>query len=70
LYVGGDFAGTRHNTLIADRVQLSAIADTLDHLIALFASDRADGEEFGDFCYRLGPAILQQALWARRRGAA
>jgi sulfite reductase beta subunit-like hemoprotein len=49
---------------------LSAIADTLDPLFALFASDRADGEEFGDFCYRLGPAILQQALRACRRGAA
>jgi sulfite reductase (ferredoxin) len=70
LYVGGDFAGTRLNTLIAEKVPLSAIADTLDPLFALFASDRADGEEFGDFCYRLGPAILQQALWARRRGAA
>jgi sulfite reductase (ferredoxin) len=70
LYVGGDFAGTRLNTVIADKVGLSAIADTLDPLFALFASDRADAEEFGDFCYRLGPAALQQALSARRRGAA
>jgi sulfite reductase (ferredoxin) len=70
LYVGGDFAGTRLNTPIADKVQLNAIAETLDPLFALFASDRSEGEGFGDFCHRVGTTALQQALSYGQRGAA
>jgi sulfite reductase (ferredoxin) len=70
LFVGGDFEGTRLNTLLADRVSLHGIAETLDPLFALYASSRADGEGFGDFCYRIGMPALQQALAERQRGAA
>ena len=70
LYVGGDFAGTRLNVLVADRVALHAIAETLDPLFELFASSRLAGEGFGDFCHRLGLPALQQALAERQRGAA
>jgi sulfite reductase (ferredoxin) len=35
LYVGGDFAGTRLNTPVADKVSLNAIAETLDPLFGL-----------------------------------
>ena len=54
LYVGGDFAGTRLNTPVADRVPLNAIAEMLDPLFELFASSRIAGEGFGDFCHRRG----------------
>ena len=70
LFVGGDFEGTRLNMAVADKVALGAIAETLDPLFALFASARGDGEGFGDFCHRAGPAALHQALAQRHKGAA
>jgi len=58
LYVGGDFAGTRLNTPVADRVPLNAIAEMLDR----FSS------------YSLRPALRAKALAifaiaAARRGS-
>jgi sulfite reductase (ferredoxin) len=70
LYVGGDFAGTRLNTAIADRLDIAGIADTLDPLFALFAEARLAGEGFGDFCYRLGHDKLAQALAGAIEGVA
>ena len=62
LFVGGDFAGTRLNTLIADKVALGEIGATFDPLFAVYASDRIAGEGFGDFCHRVGMPALQRAL--------
>ena len=62
LFVGGDFAGTRLNTLIADKVALGEIGATFDPLFAVYASDRIAGEGFGDFCHRVGVPALQRAL--------
>jgi sulfite reductase (ferredoxin) len=70
LYVGGDFAGTRLNEVIAERLNIAGIADALDPLFALFASSRAAGEGFGDFCHRIGIAALQQVVAGCRRKAA
>jgi sulfite reductase (ferredoxin) len=70
LFVGGDFEGTRLNTALADKVALREIAGVLDPLFALFASARAEGEGFGDFCHRVGMPALEQALAERQRGAA
>ena len=62
LFVGGDFEGTRLNTLIADKVAFAEIGAALDPLFARFAADRRPGEGFGDFCHRLGVPALQQGL--------
>jgi sulfite reductase (ferredoxin) len=70
LFVGGDFAGTRLNIAIADKLALGEIAELLDPLFALYASTGHDGEGFGDFCHRAGLPALQQALAASRQGAA
>jgi len=70
LFVGGDFAGTRLNTAIADKVALREIADVLDPLFALYARERETGEGFGDFCHRVGLGALQEALAGERQGAA
>jgi len=70
LFVGGDFEGTRLNTALADKVPLHGIAEVLDPLFALYASARADGEGFGDFCHRVGVPALQTALAERQKGAA
>jgi sulfite reductase (ferredoxin) len=70
LFVGGDFAGTRLNAAIADKVALSEIAAMLDPLFALFAAERRADEGFGDFCHRAGMPALRQALADSRKGAA
>jgi sulfite reductase (ferredoxin) len=70
LYVGGDFAGTRLNEAIAERLDIAGIADALDPLFALFASARGRGEGFGDFCHRIGIAALQQVVEGCRKQAA
>jgi sulfite reductase (ferredoxin) len=66
LFVGGDFAGTRLNQLVADRLGLYEIAEALDPLFALFAASRGAGEGFGDFCQRLGTEVLRQVVAATR----
>src|SRR5215470_14754920 len=65
LYVGGDFAGTRLNQPLADRLDIPGIADALDPLFGRFAAERRDGEGFGDFCNRIGIAALRWLLAAR-----
>jgi sulfite reductase (ferredoxin) len=60
VYVGGDFAGTRLNVLYADMVALDRLADTVRPLLALFAAQRHSGEEFGNFCNRLGVDELRR----------
>ena len=67
LYVGGDFAGTRLNEEVANRIRLGEVAETLDPLFALFAAARKPGEEFGDFCQRRGIAALRDVV-AQSRG--
>jgi sulfite reductase (ferredoxin) len=66
LFVGGDFEGTRLNTVLADKVALGAIGETFDPLFALYAVERRVGEGFGDFCHRIGMSALQQALAPNR----
>ncbi len=64
LYVGGDFEGTRLNFRLLDRVAESEVAQSLEPLFALFASERLPHEGFGDFCHRAGKARLLTALGA------
>ena len=66
VFVGGDFEGTRLNTVLADKVALGAIGETLDPLFALYTVERRAGEGFGDFCHRVGMSALQQALVSNR----
>jgi sulfite reductase (ferredoxin) len=70
LYVGGDFEGTRLNRPVADRLALTEIADALDPLFALFSGARLGNEGFGDFCHRVGPEALRQAIDGSRRRTA
>ncbi|MBO0738061.1 MAG: NADPH-dependent assimilatory sulfite reductase hemoprotein subunit [Alphaproteobacteria bacterium] len=70
VFVGGDFEGTRLNAPFVDKVPLNGIAEMLDPLLGFFASARAEGEGFGDFCHRIGIPRLQQALADQQRGAA
>jgi sulfite reductase (ferredoxin) len=54
IYVGGDFAGTRLSFKLHERVPEAGIGEALRPLFAAFARNRADGEGFGDFCFRTG----------------
>ncbi len=54
VYVGGDWANTRMNTLYAPSVHFKNIVTTLHPLLALWRDERLAEETFGDFCHRLG----------------
>ncbi|MBI1777797.1 MAG: NADPH-dependent assimilatory sulfite reductase hemoprotein subunit [Proteobacteria bacterium] len=70
LYLGGDFAGTRLNRLVFERIDLAEIAATLEPLFEAFARDRWPGEGFGDFCHRRSNAELIALVDAARPPAA
>jgi sulfite reductase (ferredoxin) len=58
IYLGGDWANTRMNTLYAPSVRIENIVSTLHPLLALWRDERLAHETFGDFCHRLGNAQL------------
>ena len=62
IYVGGDFAGTRLNFPLLDRVAEAEVAASLEPLFARFAAGRAPNEGFGDYCHRMGKERLLAAL--------
>jgi sulfite reductase (ferredoxin) len=59
VYVGGDWGGTRMNTLYASSVHLNNLAATIQPLLVLWRDGRLPGEGFGDFCNRIGTEQLQ-----------
>ncbi len=69
LWVGGDFAGTRLNFALLDRVPRAEIAARLGVLFGRFAAERLGDEGFGDFCHRLGADRLRGALGERLKAA-
>jgi sulfite reductase (ferredoxin) len=59
IYVGGDWANTRLNTLYAPSVRVGDLAVTLKPLFALWRREREAGESFGDFADRFGVEALR-----------
>jgi len=64
LYLGGDWANTRLNTLYAPSVRTNAIAPALRPLLTLWRDERESGETFGDFCHRQGIDKLRSRIEA------
>ncbi|MEZ5690042.1 MAG: NADPH-dependent assimilatory sulfite reductase hemoprotein subunit [Rickettsiales bacterium] len=62
LYIGGDFAGTRLNEKIFDKVHYDSIVKTLSPMFALWKENREDKEYFGDFCNRYGIEKVKQVV--------
>jgi len=66
LYAGGDFEGTRLNFKILEKVPHAAVISSFEPLFAVWASDGAPGEGFGDFCARIGlqgvTTVIEAAL--------
>lgn len=60
IYVGGDWANTRLNTLYASTVRTENILPTLRPLFILWRDERQAGETFGDYCHRIGIEKLQE----------
>ncbi len=54
IYVGGDWANTRLNTLYAPSVHFQNIVTILHPLFVLWRDERLAEETFGDFCHRFG----------------
>ncbi|MBW8330909.1 MAG: assimilatory sulfite reductase (NADPH) hemoprotein subunit [Prolixibacteraceae bacterium] len=52
LYLGGNFNGTRLNTLYKETLTEDEILAELKPIIADYAQNRTDGEKFGDFVIR------------------
>lgn len=64
LYIGGDWANTRMNTLYADSVRIGDITATIHPLLALWRDERRPGETFGDYTNRVGVAALRARVAA------
>jgi len=60
LYLGGNFNGTRLNTLYKETLTEDEILTELQPIIANYAQTRFDGEKFGDFVIR--KQIVQETL--------
>ncbi|QIM68589.1 assimilatory sulfite reductase (NADPH) hemoprotein subunit [Basfia succiniciproducens] len=54
LHLGGNIAGTRIPRLYKENITLDEILSELDGLIARWATERDQGEGFGDFVLRVG----------------
>lgn len=65
VYIGGDWANTRLNTLYALSIPLARLAATIRPLLELWRDERYLQESFGDFCDRLGVAHLQERTVAK-----
>jgi len=64
IYVGGDWANTRLNTLYASTVRTENIVSTLQPLLILWRDERQPAETFGDYCHRIGIEQLQERTTA------
>lgn len=54
LRIGADHAGERMNAIYRENIKEDEILDVLDGLFGRFATERNDGEHFGDFVARIG----------------
>jgi sulfite reductase (ferredoxin) len=60
IYVGGDWANTRLNTLYAPSVHTGELVATIRPLLVLWRDERQAKETFGDFCARVGIEQLRE----------
>lgn len=58
LYLGAKFEGTRMNTLVAESLTHPQVLERLTPLLKRYATERQEGERFGDFCHRIGAAVV------------
>ncbi|MDI9409697.1 MAG: NADPH-dependent assimilatory sulfite reductase hemoprotein subunit [Candidatus Pacebacteria bacterium] len=54
IFVGGDFAGTRMNSKLVERVPMARLGEAMAPLFAAFAAERRADQGFGDWCHVVG----------------
>lgn len=62
VYVGGDYEGTRLNTLFEELVKDDELPAYIAGLIQVYREKKKQGERFGEFCIRFGKNNLREAL--------
>ncbi len=60
IYLGGNLDGTRLNEVYAENVPQADILKLLVSVFKLYKSKRDQGEQFGNFCYRIGVKKLRE----------
>jgi sulfite reductase (NADPH) hemoprotein beta-component len=53
LYLGAAYNGTRLNRLVSPSITIEDAVKLLEPVIKRYAKERADGEQFGDYCNRV-----------------
>ena len=66
LWLGGDSAGTRLATAVAEGVHKTDLTGLLNPLLARYRDERTEGEAFGDWIARAGITHLEYANAPRR----
>jgi sulfite reductase (ferredoxin) len=69
VYLGGTPLGTRLAQLFAQNVKREQLAEKLRPIIHYYRDNRDEGEEFGDFCYRIGLEQLKEVSEPALAGA-
>jgi sulfite reductase (ferredoxin) len=59
VFLGGDFDGTRLNELYAHNVPRGELTPLLRRVLSAYAEEREPGEEFGNWCHRVGIGRLR-----------
>jgi sulfite reductase (ferredoxin) len=62
IYIGGDQPNTRLNVFYAGMVHFNDLAATIRPLLKIWRSERQPGEQFGDFCHRVGVDYLRDQV--------
>ena len=65
IFLGGDPSLTRLNTLYAADITSDQIVATLRPLFQVWRDEREPREAFGDYCHRIGFAVLSERAGAR-----
>ncbi len=62
VYLGGNLDGTRLNELFSENISEAEIVKQLSSVFKLYKLQRTSGEEFGNFCHRIGMARLRELI--------
>jgi sulfite reductase (ferredoxin) len=68
VFVGGHVLGHRLSFVLKDLVPQAEIVPTLTPLLERFRVERLSGENFGDYCQRLGQECVQALVGVTRNG--
>jgi sulfite reductase (ferredoxin) len=62
ILTGGRVVGNRLNFILKDMVPAEEVVPVLDKVLTYYKSHRAEGEELGDFCFRMGKEALAAVI--------